>query len=54
MANPDPHPPLVFDIPNLISRKSKIEDSSASYTPLVKANACLYEWLFLEDLPFDE
>jgi len=38
----------------LISRKSKKEESSASHTPLIKANSCPDEWLFLEDLPFDK
>jgi len=53
-ANPDSNPALVFNNPNLISRKSKKEESSASHTTLIKANSCPDEWLFLEDLPFDE
>lgn len=53
-ANPDPNLAQVFDNPNPISRKSKKEESSASHTPLTKANSCPDEWLFLEDIPFDE
>jgi len=52
-ANPDPSPSQVVDNPNLISRKSKKEESSVSQIPLVKASSCLDEWLYLEELPFD-
>ena len=53
-ASPDPNHPPVVDNPDLISRKNEKEESSASHTPLVKANSCPDEWLFLEDIPFDE
>ena len=53
-ANLDPNPTLVVDNPNLISRKSKKEESLVNQTPLIKANSCPDEWLFLEELPFDE
>ena len=53
MANPDPNPTTVVDNPNLISRKSKKQESLVSQLPLDKANSCPDEWLFLEELPFD-
>jgi len=52
-ANPDPKLAPIVDNPNLISRKSNKEESLVSQIPLVKANSCPNEWLFLEELPFD-
>lgn len=43
----------VVDNPKLISRKSKKEECFVSQIPLVKANSCATEWLFLGELPFD-
>ena len=54
MANLDPNPAPVVDNPNLISRRSKRQENSVSPTPSIKADSCPDEWLFLEDLPFDE
>ena len=53
-ANPDPNPSQVFDNPNLISRISRRQESSVGPTPSIKIDSCPDEWLFVEDLPFDE
>ena len=53
-ATPDPNPPQVFDNPNLISRISRRQEISVNPTPSLNADSCPDEWLFLEDLPFDE
>lgn len=42
-----------MDDPYRIIRKSRKEETSTDKTPLVKANSCPDDWLFLEDLPFD-
>ena len=52
-ANPYPTPTPIVDNPNLISRRSKIQESSISPTPSIKEDSCLDELLFIEDLPFD-
>jgi len=52
-ANPNPNAAPVVDNPNLISRRPKREEGQISQTPLIKADSCIDEWLFLEDLHFD-
>jgi len=44
----------VFENPNLILRIIRRQESSLSPRPLLKSHSCPVEWLFLEDLPFDE
>ena len=52
-TNPDPKPAPVVHNPNLILRRLKIQESSVSPTPSIKAYSFPNEWLFLEYLPFD-
>jgi len=53
-ANLDSNPVPVVDNPNFILRRSQRQESLVSPTPSIKADSCPDEWLFLEDLPFDE
>ena len=53
-ANLDPNPPAMFENPNLIPRIIRRKESSLSPRALFKYQSCPVEWLFLEDLPFDE
>ena len=53
-ANPDPNPSPLFENPNLIPRMIKRQESLVSPRPLFRFNSYPSEWLFIEDLPFDE
>lgn len=52
-SNPDPDPPPVFENPNLIHRILR-QESLSSPRLVFRSHSCPVEWLFLEDLPFDE
>lgn len=52
-SNPDPDPPFVFENPNLIPRILK-KESLSSPRLVFRSHSCPVEWLFLEDIPFDE
>ena len=53
-ANPDPNPPPVFENPNLIPRIVKRQEGSLSPRPIFRSHTWPSEWLFVEDLSFDE
>lgn len=40
--------------PNLITRIIRRQESSVSPRPGFRSNSCPNEWLFIEDIPFDE
>jgi len=44
----------MFENPNLIPRIIRRQESSVSRRPLFRSHSCLVEWIFLEDLAFDE
>lgn len=52
-SNPDPNPRPIFQNPNLIPRILR-KESSPSPRPIFRSHSRPVEWLFHEDLPFDE
>ena len=52
--NPDPNPPPVFENPNLIPRIIRRQEGSVSPRRIYRSCFWPSEWLFIEDLPFDE
>lgn len=53
-ANPDPNPPLVFENPNLIPRIVRRQEGSLNPTPILRSHTWPSEWLFVEELYFDD
>ena len=53
-ANPDPNPPPVFENPNLIPRIVRRKEGSLSPRPVFRSYTWPSEWVFVEDLSFDE
>ena len=44
----------MFENPNLIPRIIRRQESSLSPRPLFRSHSFPVEWLFLEDIPFEE